>query len=113
MILPSPSEHLILSLFQRRTAAIFCVDYSRCNAKIVRDSYPIMRMDECIKSLDKARMFLRVDASSGYWQIRMDDKDVGETAYHTQHWLFKYTQMSFGLRDPSATFRRALNVILA
>lgn len=45
----------------------FCVDYRRLNAVTVRDSYPIPRMDECIDSVGEAKLFITLDANSGYW----------------------------------------------
>ena len=47
----------------------FCVDYRKLNEIIVRDSYPLPRMDECIDSLAEAKIFSTLDANSGYWQM--------------------------------------------
>lgn len=67
----------------------FCVDYRRLNAVTERDSYPIPRMEKCIVLLGKTKMFLTLDANSGYWQIEMDNKDVDKTVFVTQHGLFQ------------------------
>lgn len=69
-------------------------------------------MDECIDVLGKAKMFSTLDANSDYCQIEMDDKCNKETAFDTHHELFKYTRMSFELRNAPATIQHAMDVIL-
>jgi hypothetical protein len=44
----------------------FCVDYRRLNALTIRDSYPLLRMDQCIDSLGDAQLFSTLDCNSGY-----------------------------------------------
>ncbi len=43
----------------------FFVDYRKLNAKIIRDSYPIPRMDDCIDSLGGAKVFRHSTVTPG------------------------------------------------
>lgn len=70
-------------------------------------------MDECIASLDEAQVFSTLDANYGYWQIKIDDNVVDETAFATHHRLFCYKRMPFGLKNAPTTFQRAMSFILA
>ncbi len=58
----------------------FCVDYRKLNAKTIRDSYPIPRMDDCIDSLGGAKVFSTLDCNSGYWRIPIAEEDRDKTA---------------------------------
>ena len=51
------------------------VDYRRLNAITVKDSYPLMRIDEILASLGKARYFASLDLIMGYHQVEMDQRD--------------------------------------
>lgn len=51
----------------------FCVDYSKSNNLTHRNSYPILRMDECIDSFGKATSFSILDANSGYYQVEIGE----------------------------------------
>lgn len=51
-----------------------CVDYRRLNALTIKDSYPILRMDECIDSLGSAKNLTALDCRSGFWQIPLTEK---------------------------------------
>lgn len=44
----------------------FCIDYRHLNAVTVCDSYLILRMDDCIDSLERARILSIFDANSGF-----------------------------------------------
>lgn len=70
-------------------------------------------MDERTDSPGEARMFSTFGANFGYWQIELDKKSIDKTASVTHRGLFKYIRMLFGLENDSATFQRAMNVLLA
>ena len=91
----------------------FCVDYRKLNEVTKKDSYPIPRMDDCMDTLGKAKIFSSLDANSGYWQIAVDEQDIPKTAFVCHQGLFEYMRMPFGLTNAPATFQRALDIALA
>ncbi len=44
----------------------FCVDYRRLNALSLKDSYPLLQMDESIDSLEDAKFFITPDYNWGF-----------------------------------------------
>ncbi|KAG9458170.1 hypothetical protein H6P81_002678 [Aristolochia fimbriata] len=52
-----------------------------------------------------------MDGTSGYNQICMDPKDEELTAFRTPKGIFYYKVMSFGLKNASATYQRAMQNI--
>jgi hypothetical protein len=59
----------------------FCVDYRKLNNLAIRDSYPLLRMYECIESLGDAKIFSTLDCNSGYWEIPVAPEDVEKTTF--------------------------------
>jgi len=53
----------------------FCADYRKLKFMTVEDAYPIPGMDECIDSIEDARVFSTLDCSAGYWQIPAAEED--------------------------------------
>jgi hypothetical protein len=53
----------------------FCVDYRQLNAVIIKDAYPLPRIDESLDYLADSLWFRTLDLSSGYWQVELDQKD--------------------------------------
>lgn len=56
-------------------------------------------MNACSDSLGEEQMFSTLDANSGYWQIKMDNKDVRKTVYLTYHSFLKFYWMPFELKN--------------
>lgn len=82
----------------------FCVDYRKLNALTVKDTYPLPRMEECLDSLDDARIFTTLDCNSGYWQILVAPEDRPRTAFTCHAGSYQFRRMPFGLCNAPATF---------
>jgi len=59
----------------------FFIYYRKLNLMAVRDAYPIPTMDECIYSLEDARVFSTLDCNACYWQIPVAEEDTHLTAF--------------------------------
>ncbi len=80
---PSMSEWTspVVIVHKHDGSARFCVDYRKLNASTIRDFYPIPQMDDCIDSLEEAKIFTTLDCSSVYSQIPIHE------AYRTKQRL--------------------------
>ncbi|CDF37529.1 unnamed protein product [Chondrus crispus] len=92
VIEPATAEWASPVVFVRKKEGTmrFCVDYRTLNAVTVRDSYPLLRMDECINSLGDAT-----------------------TTFASHCGLYRFLRMPFGLKNAPATFQRAVDIILS
>ena len=60
-----------------------CVDHRKLNKSLVREKYPLPTLDDILHKLSKSRVFSRLDARSGYWQIPLDDASSVLTTFIT------------------------------
>ena len=58
-----------------------CVDYSELNARTVKDSYALLRIEEMYDCLAGAKYFSVVDMKSGYHQLELEDSDKPMTSF--------------------------------
>ncbi len=54
----------------------FCMDYRKVNDIMRKDTYPLPRIDDTLDALRGAQYFSTLDLYSGYWQVKMDPKDI-------------------------------------
>lgn len=59
----------------------FYIDYRKVNELTIKDSYPLLRMHECIYSLREGKVFTTLHAYSGYWHIPIRKENKAKTAF--------------------------------
>jgi hypothetical protein len=88
-----------------------CVDYRPINAVIIKNKYPLPRIDIMFDQLEGAQVFSKIDLYSGYHQIKIRAEDIPKIAFTTRYGLFEYLVMSFGLTNASAHFIYLMNSV--
>lgn len=58
-------------------------------------------------------MFLTLDADLSYLHVKVDDQDVDEKIFATNHGLYKYIMMLFRTKNVPAAIWLAMDIILA
>ena len=90
----------------------FCVDYRRLNEISRKDSYPILRIDETLRTIAAAKYISKVDVISAFHRIRVKDDDEWKMAFNTRFGLYEWLVTPFGLTGAPATFQRYINWVL-
>ncbi len=90
----------------------FCVDYRKLNDVTHKDVYSLPRMDDILDALLGAKYFCSIDFTSGYWQIKVADKDRKKVAFGSHLGLYEFLCMLFGLTGAPATFSRLMDQVL-
>lgn len=61
-----------------------CVDYRALNAKIIKDSYPLSRIEETLDPLHGAKYFSTIELAERYYHVAIDEKDTHITAFRVR-----------------------------
>ncbi len=103
----------IIVLVKKKDGTIrFCVDYHKLNDVTHKDTYPLPRIDDILEALRGAKYFCSIDLASGYWHIKVADKDRENTAFGSHLGLYEFLCMPFGLTGAPATFSRLIDKVL-
>ena len=60
-----------------------CVDFTDLNYACVKDSFPLLRIDQLVDSTAGHKLLTFMDVFLGYNQIRMNEEDQEKTAFVT------------------------------
>ncbi|MGL4850984.1 MAG: reverse transcriptase domain-containing protein [Clostridium sp.] len=107
----SPWNSRIVPITKPDGSLRMCIDYRELNKVTIKDKYPLPRIDEILDDLSEACIFSTLDATSGYYQIAMDEKDKEKTAFSWRGGHYEFNRMPFGLCNAPATFQRTMDSI--
>jgi hypothetical protein len=88
-----------------------CVDYRSLNEVIIKNKYSLPRIEDLFDQMKGASVFLKIDLRSGYHQLKIQESDIPETAFHTRYGLYEYIVMSFGLTNAPAYVMYLMNKV--
>ncbi|XP_055800363.1 uncharacterized protein LOC129869769 [Solanum dulcamara] len=110
-IRPSVSPWGASGLFVKKKDDTFrlCIDYRQLNKVTIKNRYPLPRIDNLFNQLKGARLFLKIDLRSRYYQLRVCEQDVPKTPFRTRYGHYEFLVILFGLKNGFGTFIDLLN----
>lgn len=104
----SPFASPIVLIRKKSGQLRLCVDYRKINARTVRDSYAIPKIEDLFRTLGGAKFFTSVDLSKAYYQVPLTERAKKISAFVTPLGLFEFERLSFGMVNAPSTFQRLM-----
>ena len=89
-----------------------CVDLRKLNEAVKRERYILPTLEDVAPKLAGAKVFCKLDASSGYWQIPLHPDSTKLTTFITPMGRFCFRRLPFGITSAPEIFQHRMTSLL-
>ena len=86
-----------------------CLDPKALNENIRRPYYPMLSIDDITSKLNGAKYFSVLDATKGYWSIKLEKNSSMLTTFNTPFGRYRYLRLPMGIRSSQDLFQRKVD----
>ena len=74
-----------------------CVDLTKLNESVQREKHDLPSVDQTLGRLAGAKVFTKLDANSGFWQIPLSPSSEERTTFITLFGRYCFRRLPFGI----------------
>ena len=89
-----------------------CVDLTQLNKSVRREHHQLPAVEQTLAQLAGAKIFTKLDANSGFWQIPLTPESSRLTTFITPFGRFCFTRLPFGITSAPEHFQCQMAEIL-
>ena len=78
-----------------------CVDLTKLNNFVQRENHPLPSVDTTLGKLAGAKYFTKLDANSGFWQIKLSEGSKKLTTFITPWGRYCFNVLPYGISSGS------------
>jgi hypothetical protein len=86
-----------------------CLDPRDLNNAIKRPYYCAPVLDDILPKLAGSQYFSKLDARSGYWTIKLEEKSTYLTTFNSPFGRYRFLRMPFGINSAQDEFQRMVD----
>ncbi|CAB4013811.1 Hypothetical predicted protein [Paramuricea clavata] len=86
-----------------------CLDPKHLNEAIRRKHFQLPTVEEIASRISGAKVFSKLDARHGYWQVPVDEPSQLLTTFSTPFGRYFFTRMPFGIKSAQEVFQKRIS----
>ena len=67
-----------------------CIDPRDLNNAIQREHYPMKTIEEVVAEMPNGKVFTKLDATSGFWQLKLTEESSKLTTFNTAFGRYRF-----------------------
>lgn len=109
---PTPWVNSMVTVTKPNGSLRICIDPKDLNKAIQREHYPMQTIEQVVADMPDAKVFSTLDATSGFWQMKLDEESSKLTTFNTPYGRYRFTRAPFGIKSIPEIFQRAMSEML-
>ena len=89
-----------------------CVDLKPLNESVLREVHPLPKVDTTLAMLSGAKIFSKIDAKSGFWQVPLAEEACLLATFITPFGRYCFNKLPFGISSAPEHFQRIMSKLL-
>ena len=89
-----------------------CVDLTKLNQSVCRERHILPSVEQVLAQIGNAKVFSKLDANSGFWQIELAQESAKLTTFITPYGRFCFNRLPFGITSAPEHFQRRMSEVL-
>ena len=108
---PTDLVNSIMIVERKNGSLRICLDPRDLNKALKRERYPCPTVDDVAAKLHGAQMFAVLDATSRYWQVKLDRKSSLLTTFNTPFGRYRFNRLPFGVNTAQDVFQKEIDLM--
>ena len=110
---PTPWVSPIVVVPKKDTGVVrICVDTREANKAILRERHQMPTVEELNTDLNGAKLFSKIDLTSGYHRLELQESSRSITTFSSHIGLFRCTRLNFGISSASEIFQETIRNVI-
>uniref|UniRef100_A0A8C6PJV3 Gypsy retrotransposon integrase-like protein 1 n=1 Tax=Nothobranchius furzeri TaxID=105023 RepID=A0A8C6PJV3_NOTFU len=101
-----------LVIVEKKTGKLrVCMDPRDLNRAIRREHFKLPTREEIMSQFAKAKYFSKLDASSGFWQLKLDEASSKLCTFNSPFGRYRFRRLPFGLASAPEVYHKTIHMI--
>ena len=88
-----------------------CLDPRSLNKAVKREHFTLPTREDLMGEFAEAKYFTKLDATSGYWHVVLDEDSSKLTTFNTPFGRFRFLRLPFGLKSAGEVFHKKVAML--
>ena len=110
---PSDWVNSMVTVIKPNGKLRICIDPRDLNKAIKREHFPTKTVEEVVARMPNAKIFSVLDASSGFWQIELDQESSKLCTFNTPFGRYRFKRLPFGICSAQDVFQDVMSEIFS
>ena len=87
------------------------MDPSDLNRAVMREHFPMQKIEDVISGTTNAKVFIVLDANHGFLQVKLDKDSSKLATFNTPFGRYSYSRLPFGIASAPEVFQNIMSLL--